>query len=159
MGFGGGNSKGRSISTDYPPPQETSTPVVDPLPIAPLTPTEMETPAPVATPSPVTQLTQAEVALPKATDVQPQASFSLPVSTPSPVTPISVPEAAQVPVLGNTQAVYAGQRQKQAAIAAKGMGFSNTIRTSPEGTKETLSTSKQSLSPYKPTFLGGPGGI
>lgn len=54
---------------------------------------------------------------------------------PKPTAPPIPPPAAHPAVLGSAQTALAGSQTKQSGAAAEGMGFGNTIQTSPEGLK------------------------
>lgn len=55
------------------------------------------------------------------------------------------PPQAHPPTLGSQLVQATQQEQAKEAMAAEGMGFDNTVKTSPQGSKEAPSTAKATL--------------
>lgn len=64
---------------------------------------------------------------------------------PSPPPVPMPPPSAHPPVLGSATSALAAQNAKQRAAGAEGMGFDDTIATSPEGVKEKPNTQRATL--------------
>jgi len=66
------------------------------------------------------------------------------VGSPKVAAPVPPPPAAHPAVLGSAQTALAGAASKKGGAVAEGMGFDNTIQTSPQGLKPP-STAKSTL--------------
>ena len=62
-----------------------------------------------------------------------------------PQPPQMPPPAAHPPTLGSAYSAIATQATNNAAKAAEGQGFDNTIKTSPQGDKNTPNTARTTL--------------
>lgn len=65
-------------------------------------------------------------------------------SMPKPNIPMPPPPAAHPAVLGSQEVQLSGDQAKKRAAAAEGMGFSDTLKTTPQGL-EAPKTAKTSL--------------
>ena len=65
------------------------------------------------------------------------------VQQPTPPAPVPLPPAAHPPTLASVQS--SGAKQSSGAAAAEGMGFSNTVATSPQGLTQKATTAPATL--------------